>query len=346
MFARVGATIMFWNILISSLGTQQIFSALPRPTQEFSLQDIGFEIKQAFQATDNRNFQSLFLSGISTGCATGLGNALNLYLMNYFFDFTGPQIAAGAAAILVSPLMANYIAPMLGQHWGKKTCAIYASFASFALSPLLMVMVLNGFWPPLGSWTSLYVHTFHQIIMVLLSIISGVMTDSMMSDVVEDSEVSTDRRSEGLFFAARGFAGKIISGCGVMFAGSIISMVGLDEVKSAADMTWQKRFELARFYVPLHSVLQLVSLCFLSRYGITRVEHEANLMTLAQRRDKELPLDSIVEEAESLLKRTANAQHPRSVLENCARRRPNLDPPRDLFGAAFSQELIDVADMH
>merc|ERR1712232_50599 len=102
---------------------------------------------------------------------------------------------------------------------------------------------------------------------------------------VEDSEVSTMRRSEGLYFAANGFSKKIISGLGVVFAGNIVTLTGLDEVRSAEDMSWQKRFHLARVYLPIMAGLQLIALGCLSRYSITRTKHDANLQKLAERRD-------------------------------------------------------------
>ena len=42
-----------------------------------------------------------------------------------------------------------------------------------------------------------------------------VFLDSMMADIVEDSETQTTRRSEGLFFATRNFAGKFVSASGL-----------------------------------------------------------------------------------------------------------------------------------
>ena len=83
-------------------------------------------------------------------------------------------------------------------------------------------------------------------------IVGGVMLDSMMADVVEDSEVQTNRRSEGLFYAARSFAGKAVSALGIILAGSIVSLVGMDGIKSVVDMTDEMRVELASFFLPLY----------------------------------------------------------------------------------------------
>ena len=78
-------------------------------------------------------------------------------------------------------------------------------------------MKLGGYWSnaeiasfggelePNGQLTYLFPIRNREVVGF---IIGGVMLDSMMADIVEDSEVKTSRRSEGLFYAARSFAGK------------------------------------------------------------------------------------------------------------------------------------------
>ena len=107
--------------------------------------------------------------------------------------------------------------------------------------------------------------------------------DSMMADVVEESEVSTNRRSEGLFYAARGFAGKAISAGGIIGAGTIISIVGLDGVTSLDMVTDQIRFDLASFFLPLYCGLYFFGLVIVSTYKIDREKHSKNLQELSER---------------------------------------------------------------
>ena len=113
--------------------------------------------------------------------------------------------------------------------------------------------------------------------------IGGVLMDSMMADVVEDSEVSTYRRSEGLFFAARGFAYKAISAGGIIGAGTIVSLVGLDSVTSVTQVTNDLRFNLAAVFLPVYCGLGFLAIFILSRYRIDRDGHAANLDRLQGR---------------------------------------------------------------
>lgn len=319
IYAAVGSAIIFLTILISSLGTQKLSAALPRPTSPFRIHDIKHEFGQAFQSIGNGNFQALFYYGIAVGVASGLGNALTLYLMSYYFALTGVEISIVSVAIMVSPIVATYIAPCLGRLLGKKHAAMWSCSAAILFGPVPYILVLSGHWPELGSAPSLYAFSIHSIFMVVLSIIIGVMTDSMMADVVEDGEVNTERRSEGLYFAARGFAGKMISGGGIIFAGNLVSFVGLDHVKDAKEMTWETRYALAKFYCPLYTLLQLVGLMALSRYNIDRADHDENLAKLSQRRKQP------IEEEDQFLAESLGA-------EQGTRRRRSPNPSPSLVG--------------
>jgi Na+/melibiose symporter-like transporter len=139
---------------------------------------------------------------------------------------------------------------------------------------------------------SLGIYSIFIVVEVIGLVIGGVMLDSMMADVVEDSEVSTHRRSEGLFFAARGFAYKAVSAGGIISAGAIISLVGLDGVTNVAEVTHQIRFDLATFFLPVYVGLCLLALYIVSKYGINREGHAENLDRLATRHPEDPDTDA------------------------------------------------------
>ena len=284
IYGTVGALVIAAVIMASALGTQRVAAAMPRPKETFRFGEIAREIGQIFQSVKNRNFAALFFYGLAVGIAGGLGTALYLYNTTYFFGFTGKMIAVTGIGVMIAPLIAYWIAPLMGEKLGKKQAAIVAILVNIALYPIPYILLLAGFWPELGSWLSLYIYSAFIVAEVVCSIIGGVMLDSMMADVVEDSEISTTRRSEGLFYAARGFAGKAISAGGIVFAGTIVSLVGLDGIKSAEQVTMTIRQDLATFFLPLYCGLFLLGLWIVSTYRIRREDHSANLAALAERR--------------------------------------------------------------
>jgi Na+/melibiose symporter-like transporter len=252
-----------------------------------SLAKLKFPILTKFnllaQSVKNINFFWLFAYSLIVGAAAGMSTALYLYNVTYFFNFTGPQIAVTGLFVFASPAMAYFLAPALGKALGKKRAAIYALLGAIFLYPIPYVLTLSGFWPEAGSWPSLIIYSFFVMSEVVGFIVGGVMLDSMMADVVEDSEVETSRRSEGLFYAARSFAGKAVSALGIILAGSIVSLVGMDGISGVSDMTDEMRGNLASFFLPAYCGLYCLAIYLISRYKIDRETHQSNLDKLAQK---------------------------------------------------------------
>ena len=283
IYGFAGALVIAFVIVLSALGTQARAASLPRPQESFRFREITREVGQIFQSIKNRNFAALFFYGLIVGVAGGLGTALYLYNTTYFFSFSGHQIAMTGVGVMFSPLVAYWAAPHFGAKYGKKRAAIGAIIFNISLYPIPYILLLSGFWPEPGSWLSLYIYSFFIVVEVVCGIIGGVLLDSMMADVVEDSEVATTRRSEGLFYAARGFAAKAISAGGIIGAGTIVSLVGLDGITSADQVTREIRVHLASLFLPLYCVLFLLGVLVVTTYRIDRHEHAANLDKLAMR---------------------------------------------------------------
>ena len=291
IYAWVGATVIAIAILVSSLGTQKYFANLPRPEKSEHDQNVWavlvHAIKELSQSLANKNFAILFFYGLVVGIAGGMLAALYLYNTNYFFGFSGEQIAMTGIFVLVAPVISMAIIPSIGRMFGKREIAILAITCFIVLTPIPYLLFLFGYWPAMGSWASLFIYSVFIVVEVVCLIVNGVMLDSMMADVVEDSEVDTSRRSEGLFFATRGFAGKAMSAGGIFFAGIIVSIVGMEAYTSAADMTRDARISLTQWFLPIYCGLQIAGIVLLAFYKIEKETHEENLAILSERK---LPL--------------------------------------------------------
>ena len=176
-----------------------------------------------------------------------------------------------------------YLSPRIGMRYGKKNAAIGMALLRLGLFPMPYVAVLTGVWPELTSTASIILYSAFVFVEVSAVVVSATMIDSMMADLAEDSEKKTSRRSEGLFFATRGFAGKFVSAAGVISAGFIVSIVGFDSITSLADFTDAHRYHLATLFLPVYCTLVLCAVACINLYKINRESHQENLQILAQR---------------------------------------------------------------
>ena len=98
---------------------------------------------------------------------------------------------------LVSALLALWLAPFLSKRLGKKHAAISVAAAAFTILPLPVLLRLVGIFPT-GALTYPTFAIFFLIDITLI-IAASILIASMVADLVEDSEITTGRRSEGVF---------------------------------------------------------------------------------------------------------------------------------------------------
>jgi Na+/melibiose symporter-like transporter len=122
-----------------------------------------------------------------------------------------------------------------------------------------------------------------NLVTTMLVIMSGILSSSMSADIVEDSELSTGRRSEGVFVAANAFVQKAVSGVGIFASTLLLSFIGFprDAQPGAVDPLVVRQLGLA--YAPALILLYLVAIGFLATYRISRERHAANLEKLAEK---------------------------------------------------------------
>jgi GPH family glycoside/pentoside/hexuronide:cation symporter len=118
-----------------------------------------------------------------------------------------------------------------------------------------------------------------------------IISSSMIADIVEQSELKTGRRSEGIFFAGISFMRKLARGSGLFLASIILSVANLSRDMQPGDLSEQTLTLLGSGYAFGLLFLWAMMILFLFRYQITRADHEANLAALERTRGPANVLD-------------------------------------------------------
>jgi len=100
---------------------------------------------------------------------------------------------------------------------------------------------------------------------------------SMVADIVEETELRTGRRSEGLLLAAETFLKKLSSGMAVAVPGLLLALVAFPPHAEPATLNPEVMRQLAFFSLPIWVTLGLAATGALLFYRIDRGTHEANL---------------------------------------------------------------------
>lgn len=281
-YGVVSGILMVTSILTCSIGTHRHIPYLKKPPEKRPF-ELRRTIGEVFETLRNRNFLSLFVSGLFAAMGAGLSAALNIYFNTYFWELDSDQISRLVITLFFAAGLAQATTPRISLRLGKKRAAVLIAGLGCVLSPLTIVLRLLGWFPENGSPFLLPTLIAFTALEVTLIIGWSILVTSMVADVVEESELRTGRRSEGLFFAARSFMQKAVSGIGVVTSTAILTLVGFpaDAQPGAVDPTVVRNLGIA--YSPTIVTLYLLAVAGLAGYRIDRTSHEATLRELSDR---------------------------------------------------------------
>lgn len=281
VYAWIAAGLILFSILVSSFGTHGEAAKLSQPAARKVT--LGMVFREIFQTLANRSFLAVFLTAMFAFVAAGLGSALSVYFTTYFWGFRSEQIGLITLAIFFSATLGAVVAPMLSRRLGKKRAAITLGVAGMFISPLGIILRLLGVLQPATDGAFWFVFLVGQVDVIIV-VATQILIASMISDLVEQSELKTGRRSEGVFFAANTFIQKITSGLGLTVAALVLALANFPAGAAPGQVPDAALIALGWWYLPVMLVLRLLMIGAISLYALDRATHESNLKTLDARR--------------------------------------------------------------
>jgi len=248
---------------------------------------IGLAREVVETLTINTSYKFLFFCGLLASVAGGIEAAFAIYFDSYFWQLDSDEMKIRGTSIYIAPVIAIFLAPLFSDKFGKKITVIYiwAFQIIFAALPFaLRYMDLahgTSLFPSNDSPYLLPVLCVHVVINVAAGIIVFSTLSSMIMDLVEDIQLETGRREEGILFSARSFADKAISGFGLTIAGVILSVIAFPsstEIREIYDGTVPGEIlaNLALWYIPICIVAFGSALVMVRGYTLSRSKHEEN----------------------------------------------------------------------
>jgi GPH family glycoside/pentoside/hexuronide:cation symporter len=278
-YALCAALLIFFFILASTAGTHNRIPYLAKPpTRKVTFAGMAKEVGATL---NNRSFIVLTLSGMFMYVALGTRGGLELYFSLYFWGFNQDQLSILATAGIIASFLGVVIAPIVSAKLGKKKGAIicFTLAVITGLGPVGLRVL--GLMPPNGSDLLFWIMFADMIVNASLAITNGVMLSSMIADVVEDSEVKTGRRSEGLLNSADNLFKKIVSGVGVLISGAVLTFIAFPTGAERTEVPTEVLRNLGMIYVPVQGSFYAIAILCIFLYRIDEETHRQNLAKLA-----------------------------------------------------------------
>ena len=284
-YGMIASVMIFVAIMVSALGTHKRIVHLKAPPPVRTL-SIGLVFKEIFETLANRSFVALFLAAIFGSIASELSASMTFYFTSFFWGFTPQQTGLLTISVFVSAIIGAVMAPLVTKSIGKKQGAMIIGLVAFLGAPLPIVLRLLGVMPENGDPTLFWIVMLANMVDTGLIICFQILSASMLADLVEDAEIKTGRRSEGIFFAASTFIRKSVQGLGVITAGFVLAAAQFPAGVKPEQIPEDALTRLGLFYVPTILFLWLTMLAIMSTYRLKREDHENNLRELASRQNQ------------------------------------------------------------
>ncbi len=260
-------------MLISVVGTWGTIPNLSKPVGDRNQRNVLLAFVEVFRTLKQNSFRILFISVLVFNTLAGVIATLLVYVATYVFEFKPEQLAGLASSVLIGIIFASTVAQKLARRFDKKNalalCVVTGGL--FAFSP--QVLYFTGLLEQMtGSGKFVFVFAVNGVSQVFF-IAYIILLDSMLSDVIDERELLSGRREEGLYFAARSFATKASYGLGSFFAGIGLDIIRFPRAATPDNVPPEAVLNLAVLSGPVLFVLFAATVVISSRFPLTAKRH-------------------------------------------------------------------------
>ncbi|HKO46475.1 MAG TPA: MFS transporter [Polyangiaceae bacterium] len=276
-YGVLGGALMAGSTLVAAWGTHHLIPHLKRPLLAVTRTARLLEIRAALRSPA---LCVMLLSSVFGAMAAGIVTGLDMYVGVFFWRLSSRQMATFPGVYLLGVVLAFVIVGPLSRKLGKRTAALSTGLAGLLVGPFPVLAALLGVFPARDSAAFFPLLLAFCGVSVWLRVMTGILCISMLTDVTEDHELRTHRRSEGLLTAGNTLIQKTMSGVGVLASGLILTVVHFPRNAQPGTVDPALLRDLILYYVPLVAALGITSVLLLARYPIDRQAHERTLQLL------------------------------------------------------------------
>lgn len=270
-------------ILVSAHFTRDQIPRLARPvyTRPFSTRELFAEIADCLR---NHNYRNLLLGFLLLGAMLGMRETLDSYTGLFFWQLPEQKLRLFGLASPPAYLLAFFAVARLHRRFEKRHTIIgSASLAAFAAFTPITLRLMHLF-PANGAPSLLKILLFFSFLFYLGIAVLTISVLSALADVADEHELTTGRRQEGIFYAARTLFNKVSSGAGHIIAGLGIDLIQFPQAAKPGTVPDSVLFSLGVLNGPLAVLPAALAVIFYARYHIDRQRHAEIHRTLAERK--------------------------------------------------------------
>lgn len=270
-------------MVICVFSTRSTIPHLLKPAADLPRSNPLFAVVTVFKTLRLHSFRVLFITLAIFTSVFGVTQALMVYLGTYILGFTPEQMGALVIAYMLAAALGSPVAQWLSRKMDKKQALMVCIFLG-AIVQFLPVFsyLINGY--NLLSATQQFALVFISNAIGVSFLIGGaILMDSMLTDTIDEHQMHTGRREEGLFFAAKSVALKASYGIGVLISGLGMDIIDFPTGANPADVPADALMGLAILCGPVTVFLFFSAIITSRHYPINQQRHQTIIAAINAR---------------------------------------------------------------
>jgi GPH family glycoside/pentoside/hexuronide:cation symporter len=281
----LGGLITMWCLITTHFTRDQIqYFYQNTDSQSFGLLVL---LKSLRSALTNRNFALLLCGSLINFGVLGVLSFFDMYVNTYFWELTGEDIGIIVALFPIGPIIAVLLVMKFQAHFEKHHGLGFALVGGMIMSMVGVTARLSGLFPDYESPFFLPAITTIATINAFFAALTAIMFVSMIADLVDDQELKTGQRQEGVFAAGVAFSTKAVGSLGVIIGGFLLEFfIGFPAGQGQTEISEDVLFRLAITDAIVVNSLLLIPAYLISKYTLTRSNFAIVQAALQERRER------------------------------------------------------------
>lgn len=232
----------------------------------------------------NRNYLILLFGYFFFMITSGIYDTMNVFINTYFWELEPNQIRWFGLFGAPAGILGAVLAPRLMRRFDRKPVMLAALASTVLFAQLVVNLRLAGLMPDNGDPLLLPCLLANSVGFFFGIGVGGVAIASMIGDVVDENELVTGLREEGLFYSARAFFAKASYSFGHFFAGIMLDyFVRLPFEAVPGQLEPDVLIRLGITAGPIMGAAAFMAIFVYARYRLDRRRHSEILAAIAQR---------------------------------------------------------------
>ena len=267
VLAAVGIVAGIW--ICAGFTLRQV-SRLPQPPSDlppFKFTTVFVEVYSAFQ---NKSYVTLMLGFFCLSLTLGHAEATNTIMYTFYWEFEPGEIRWFSFYATAGFVVGAFMAPFLIRRFEKRPVAIFAVIAYAIVHPAPYIGRMMGWWPENNTELVLPLLLIATVFATWALACLNVCVMSMLADLVDEHQLKSGRRQEGIFYSARVFFAKASNSVASFLAGITLAYYADLPANSVPGELDEGILFRMGLLAALFSIGAIVAVWFYGRYNLDK----------------------------------------------------------------------------